>query len=1252
MIQARVNNPALLAVLAMATMIIGWWIVSSQVSHIAHAQNPGDYAVAVAREGDNQAVSGLNVIINCPNGGAPSIVPLTEAPTTPGLYEASLIGQCQDNDPIQVNIQGAGYVDQGGLNGGNWLQAQTPDCLLNQNCLPVNNFQFGHRFNVTDADSGQPVSGASINPAAGSCLELTSGSYFCAIPETVGCPKTSPFTASGGGYASTNGNYNDRCNSNDAQVVTAFTMTFVGGLSPQKRAELNAPAAPSCLDPVLLNPDTIQWNFLTNGPASSFELRAEDGTVIQSSIQDLLTGEAGNIIESGVTDTIVNRHICALGSGGVASCNSCDPFDQADLPLKTPTVDIEITELKLVSVEPIQVCPAFGTSTPDLNTQLWDLHSNLPNQDLPLLPNPANPNDDSGLFNWMNPDGTTGRLSFNVTSSPPLLDVEYSTFLSSGPKLNFVQSTYSPTEGVWQRVETTEEKLFDSAPDLPDPLSFFINPLTACSELPAPPAPSEEQAPDESSRVIATPDGLDVSISQENKAAVNCPENEAQSSVLLSVTETAGLISFDLGKINAPGIKDFGSLPLDLFYFIACDDDTNNLGLGERIGVVNTFTSLFGHVPVSEADWIDVLALANGATPQQEALDRSAQAEDDFRRLFGRSPDRSDPRDAESLNRLMYGMRPVHRDLEAENQGISKFISTFGRNPSTDHDWNVVRAVAYSNGSTLDLNEVDETIAEGQSLLEGDDPCPPEYVEKLKAQKAALEAEAASLEKEQAEIKEEQKMCNDKKNSIQDKINDANSKIDSTNKEIDENKKAQDENQKDIENLEKDIDDLQKILTGGDKVSQKSGGGDPLSGISSGAAVSFDGGTTWIVAEGEEGASQLSEALENNPGIVEDLNQKKNDLKDAREKADDLKNKNEQLNKDKEKAEKDKEAAENELEAKEKELKQKQEDFDAIGDKIDELNAKIAAFNDIAKECNVKAEAAARAASERLNEAKDKLDNMPPDLKEEAEDEFENTATEEEQNADTDAGYAGGVADSAAEKLEEAMRNASGCPEGDKRCGESYSTTVYVESGAEGWFQTLLFLRGGGLDADEKYRDMVQGIQDSFSDVDNISKIGEGLQITIDVMHGASALKAIGLSLPGFVYGLWQDIATQAILNEISRIRNTIPNPAIDGDIHVYGMWDKFKTNTYTKVYVCKDGIYQYDGDQLSSTKTSCELTDAYQRINIPDSNLPDYTEQEDGNWSNPDSLNRFYKWRAGVLDRYRPFQECKESFSEFSIDC
>lgn len=123
------------------------------------------------------------------------------------------------------------------------------------------------------------------------------------------------------------------------------------------------------------------------------------------------------------------------------------------------------------------------------------------------------------------------------------------------------------------------------------------------------------------------------------------------------------------------------------------------LGAGERAGVVNSFREAFGYVPESEADWQDVLKIANGRWPGTLNTEREASVSAAFKKIYLRDADRANPNDDAAITIMAYGLRPLPRNLDSEKVGIKTFEYVFGKSPVTATDWDAVRAIAYSGAT-------------------------------------------------------------------------------------------------------------------------------------------------------------------------------------------------------------------------------------------------------------------------------------------------------------------------------------------------------------------------------------------------------------------------------------------------------------------------------------------------------------------------------------------------------------------------
>jgi len=126
---------------------------------------------------------------------------------------------------------------------------------------------------------------------------------------------------------------------------------------------------------------------------------------------------------------------------------------------------------------------------------------------------------------------------------------------------------------------------------------------------------------------------------------------------------------------------------------------TDRLGEGERGGVVDSFRSAFNKLPETQADWEDVVKIANGRWPSQRNEAWEDRATRSFRAIYLREPDRTNPHDDAAVVVMAYGLRPRDRNLESERIAIRTYERIFGRAPSSASAWDAVRAIAYSGAT-------------------------------------------------------------------------------------------------------------------------------------------------------------------------------------------------------------------------------------------------------------------------------------------------------------------------------------------------------------------------------------------------------------------------------------------------------------------------------------------------------------------------------------------------------------------------
>lgn len=151
-----------------------------------------------------------------------------------------------------------------------------------------------------------------------------------------------------------------------------------------------------------------------------------------------------------------------------------------------------------------------------------------------------------------------------------------------------------------------------------------------------------------------------------------------------------------LGDVTA-AMKD----AVNNFITYGVDDNTKNLGAGERAAVLNSYKNVFGKLPEGETDMTEVIKIANGRWPSQVNLEAESESAKIFIRIYERQPDLTNARDAAAIKIMTYGLRQKaqNRNLYSESRALRTFKAVFGRVPADTTDWNVLQAITYSGAS-------------------------------------------------------------------------------------------------------------------------------------------------------------------------------------------------------------------------------------------------------------------------------------------------------------------------------------------------------------------------------------------------------------------------------------------------------------------------------------------------------------------------------------------------------------------------
>jgi hypothetical protein len=133
-------------------------------------------------------------------------------------------------------------------------------------------------------------------------------------------------------------------------------------------------------------------------------------------------------------------------------------------------------------------------------------------------------------------------------------------------------------------------------------------------------------------------------------------------------------------------------------YYIHYGTQTTKwLGAGERTGVVNSYRSAFGKLPRTDAEWQDVIKIANGRWPDERSQAAESNAKTNyFVAVYKRQPDMKNANDNAAVTVIAYGLRPADRNMDSETQAIKIFRTVYGYTPESAIDWDIVRSIAYS----------------------------------------------------------------------------------------------------------------------------------------------------------------------------------------------------------------------------------------------------------------------------------------------------------------------------------------------------------------------------------------------------------------------------------------------------------------------------------------------------------------------------------------------------------------------------
>ena len=504
------------------------------------------------------------------------------------------------------------------------------------------------------------------------------------------------------------------------------------------------------------------------------------------------------------------------------------------------------------------------------------------------------------------------------------------------------------------------------------------------------------------------------------------------------------------------------------------------------------------------------------------------------------------------------------------------------------------------------IDEARETLDELRSMIRDNDGlCTQEQLATMQAMKQRLESQVASLEQQMQSDKEAldkakkeiEVIATDLKDMKKD-LKDTKDDCEIKKGELDDITTRLGEIEAEMKEKETRVRELQQVLTNNDNVTEHVGD-NPLGELDSWAAVTFDGGKTWIVMNGNAWVDAFLDSSSELSDIANELRDLDKQLRKLREEKSDK----EQEKVDKEQEIKDCEQEISELEAdivtKETDQNNTQLTADQLRNNLNELktaaeqlNTIIDQFNSLARRCGIEARKV-------LNDVLDLLRRMPPDVREAAEQDFEQTATPEEKEVrerpreTMDTGWQGLV--EAAERLNWSMARVSSCPPPQERTYGPYldDTRTYTVRWVESvWVSNSQGSRGL---TEQSQREILEQLSRGIKLIDNLST----LMSAVDFAASKNPL--------WLIYSMgFQSNAVDAILDKLTEWQREWKFKGLPEWIE-FSYWRLREipvtvTEMHTDVYECEDGIWQFKEKTYTTRvdRAACTYSDGGTRRFTP----------------------------------------------------
>jgi ferredoxin len=138
----------------------------------------------------------------------------------------------------------------------------------------------------------------------------------------------------------------------------------------------------------------------------------------------------------------------------------------------------------------------------------------------------------------------------------------------------------------------------------------------------------------------------------------------------------------------------------NLDYFIVYGTPTTKkIGAAERASILSSYLLAYSKLPVTSAQWLDLLRISQGYVPTATSAAAETQAKKEFVKIYKRAAVVTNSSDLSAIKMIAYGVRTVNRNTKSEQAATVKFRSVYGHAPVNVLAWNIVRAIAYSGVS-------------------------------------------------------------------------------------------------------------------------------------------------------------------------------------------------------------------------------------------------------------------------------------------------------------------------------------------------------------------------------------------------------------------------------------------------------------------------------------------------------------------------------------------------------------------------